>query len=94
MTHAQLRAFHAVATERSFTKAARLLRVSQPAVTFQVKALEESCGAVLLDRRGREVVPTELGEELFETTRRIFRAIFHGDTVAGYSFVSARIEFR
>ena len=72
MTHAQLRAFHAVATERSFTKAARLLRVSQPAITFQVKALEESCGAVLLDRRGREVVPTELGEGLFEMTRRIF----------------------
>ncbi len=72
MTHAQLRAFHAVATEKSFTKAAHLLRVSQPAITFQVKALEESCGATLLDRRGREVVPTELGEGVFEMTRRIF----------------------
>ncbi len=72
MTHAQLRAFHAVATERSFTKAARALRVSQPAVTIQVKALEESCGAALLDRRGRQVVPTELGEGLLAITRRIF----------------------
>ncbi len=72
ITHAQLRAFHAVATERSFTKAARALRVSQPAVTIQVKALEESCGAALLDRRGRQVVPTELGEGLLAVTRRIF----------------------
>ena len=72
ITHAQLRAFHAVATERSFTKAARALRVSQPAVTIQVKALEESCGAALLDRRGRQVVPTELGEGLLAITRRIF----------------------
>ncbi len=69
ITHAQLRAFHAVATERSFTKAARALRVSQPAGTIQVKALEEGCGAALLDRRGRGVVPTELGEGLLKLAR-------------------------
>ncbi len=72
MNHAQLRAFHAVATEGSFTKAARLLRVSQPAVTIQVKALEESCGAALFDRRGRGVAVTEFGEGLLVITRRIF----------------------
>ena len=72
MNHAQLRAFHAVATEGSFTKAARLLRVSQPAVTIQVKALEESCGAALFDRRGRGIAVTEFGEELLAISRRIF----------------------
>ncbi len=55
MNHAQLRAFHAVATEGSFTKAARALSVSQPAVTIQVKALEETYGVELLHRRGHHV---------------------------------------
>ena len=72
MNHAQIRAFHAVATEGSFTKAARLLGVSQPAVTIQVKALEESYGANLLHRRGPRVMLTDLGRGLLDITRRIF----------------------
>ena len=72
MNHAQLRAFHAVATEGSFTKAARALSVSQPAVTIQVKALEETYGVELLHRRGHHVSLTELGWALLEVTRRIF----------------------
>ncbi|MFQ5784434.1 MAG: LysR substrate-binding domain-containing protein [Alphaproteobacteria bacterium] len=72
MNHAQLRAFHAVATEGSFTKAARALGVSQPAVTIQVKALEEAYGVSLLDRRGHRVSLTDLGGGLVAITRRIF----------------------
>jgi len=72
MNHAQLRAFHAVATEGSFTKAARSLGVSQPAVTIQVKALEESYGVGLIDRRGHRLTLTDLGDRLLEVTRRIF----------------------
>ena len=72
MNHAQLRAFHAVATEGSFTRAARALRVSQPAVTIQVKALEEAYGISLLHRRGHQVSLTELGHGLLEITRRVF----------------------
>ncbi len=72
MNHAQLRAFHAVATEGSFTKAARALGVSQPAVTIQIKALEEAYGSALLLRRGHKVSLTELGSGLRDVTRRIF----------------------
>ncbi len=72
MNRAQLRAFHAVATEGSFTKAARALRVSQPAVTIQVKALEETYGVALLHRRGHRVSLTEIGRELLDITRRVF----------------------
>ena len=72
MNHAQIRAFHAVATEGSFTKAARLLGVSQPAVTIQVRALEEAYGVSLLHRSGQRVTLTYLGEGLLEYTRRIF----------------------
>lgn len=72
MNHAQIRAFHAVATEGGFTKAARLLGVSQPAVTIQVKALEESYGAGLLNRSGQTVTLSDLGRGLYSITRRIF----------------------
>ena len=72
MNHAQLRAFNAVANESSFTKAARALGVSQPAVTIQIKALEESYGTALLLRRGHKVSLTELGLSLLDITRRIF----------------------
>ena len=63
MNHTQLRAFHAVASEGSFTRAAAALHVTQPTLSGQVKALEEGFGVRLFDRRGRKVAPTELGCE-------------------------------
>lgn len=71
---AQLRAFHAVATEGGFTKAARLLNVTQPTLSQEVKALEDAHGVLLLDRSRRTVTPTEVGEKLFAITRRLFAA--------------------
>ncbi len=79
MNHAQLRAFHAVATEGSFTKAAEALRVSQPAVTIQVKALEEAYGVLLVHRRGHRVMLTDLGARLLDVTRRIFGLMEEAD---------------
>jgi len=72
MNHAQLRAFHAVATEGGFTRAAAALRVSQPTLSSQVKALEQAHGVRLFERRGRTVVPTELGRALLDISRRLF----------------------
>ena len=72
MTHSSLRAFHAVASEGSFTRAARSLGVTQPTLSAQVKALEQDYGVALFDRRGRGIVATTLGERLLEITRRMF----------------------
>jgi aminoethylphosphonate catabolism LysR family transcriptional regulator len=72
MNHAQLRAFHAVASEGSFTRAAVRLHVTQPTLSGQVKALEETYGVRLFDRRGRRVAPSDLGRQLLELTRRLF----------------------
>lgn len=74
MNYAQLRAFHAVATEGGFTKAARLLGVTQPTLSQEVKALEEAHGVRLFDRSRRAVALTELGQALFAITRRLFAA--------------------
>jgi LysR family transcriptional regulator, low CO2-responsive transcriptional regulator len=72
MSYANLRAFQAVASHGSFTRAAESLGVTQPTLSAQVKALEDQYGVALLDRRGRSVAATGLGEQLLEITRRLF----------------------
>jgi aminoethylphosphonate catabolism LysR family transcriptional regulator len=67
----QLRAFHAVASEGSFTRAAKVLNVTQPTLSAQVKGLEERYGVRLFDRRGRGVALSGLGEDLLAVTRRL-----------------------
>lgn len=70
-TAKQLRAFTSVAQEGGFAKAATKLGVTQPAVTLQVRALEEAYGVVLFERRGGAATLTDLGHELFALTRQI-----------------------
>ncbi|MFQ5775127.1 MAG: LysR substrate-binding domain-containing protein [Kiloniellaceae bacterium] len=72
MSHTHLRAFHAVAAEGGFSRAAAALHVSQPTLSAQVRALEERYGVKLFDRRGRGVGLTDLGRALFDITRRLF----------------------
>jgi len=62
-----LAAFAAVGRERSFTKAAAKLRVSQSALSQTIRALEEHLGVRLLSRTTRSVAPTEAGERLLRT---------------------------
>jgi len=70
VTLRQLRAFLAVAEERSFTRAAARLRVTQSALTVAIKALEAEIGLRLLDRTTRVVAPTLHGERLLVTAGR------------------------
>ena len=60
----QLRVFGAVARNLSFTVAAKELHLTQPAVSMQVKELEDACGAPLVERTGRGIRLTEAGAEL------------------------------
>ena len=59
--------FRAVATERSFTRAAAKLGVSQSALSHTIRGLEERLGLRLLTRTTRSVSPTEVGEHLLHT---------------------------
>ncbi|WP_145009841.1 LysR family transcriptional regulator [Pseudomonas oryzihabitans] len=61
-----LLAFIAVARARSFTRAAAQLRVTQPALSYTVRALEERLGVRLLTRSTRGVSPTEAGQRLLD----------------------------
>jgi DNA-binding transcriptional LysR family regulator len=62
-----LQAFLAVARERSFTKAAAKLGVSQSALSHTISGLEERLGVRLLARTTRSVAPTEAGERLLQS---------------------------
>src|SRR3954463_5911538 len=62
----ELTAFLAVAREKSFTRAAARLGVSQSALSHTVRSLEERLGVRLLTRTTRSVSPTEAGERLMQ----------------------------
>jgi DNA-binding transcriptional LysR family regulator len=70
----QLAAFCAVVERRSFSQAAERLGVTQPAVSQQVRGLEERLGRQLLDRSGRRVEPTEAGWRLYRSAQRVLVA--------------------
>jgi aminoethylphosphonate catabolism LysR family transcriptional regulator len=65
-----LKAFHAVATQGSFTKAAASLHLTQPTLSDHVSGLESRFGVKLFKRHGRGVVLTAMGRALLELTRR------------------------
>src|SRR5690348_11601162 len=71
MADRRLRVFHAVAKHLSFTKAAEALFMTQPAVTFQVKQLEEHFNARLFDRTQGRITLTPAGALAYEYAERI-----------------------
>jgi len=78
MTHLtlrQLRYFEAVARHAHFGRAAEDCAVSQPALSMQIRELEDALGAALFERAARQVRLTSLGEALRERTRDILRSV-------------------
>jgi len=74
VNHQHLRAFHAIATEASVSRAARRLNVAQPTLSQQLKALEHRHGVVLFENRKPPLQLTAAGVELFGLTQRLFAA--------------------
>jgi len=64
-----LRAFCQIVRLGSISRAAEALYISQPAVTLQLKSLEQALGVKLLERAGRRLAPTREGEALYELAR-------------------------
>ncbi len=71
MADRRLQVFHAVAKQRSFTRAAEALFMTQPAVTFQIRQLEEQYRTRLFERRTGDVALTPAGELVFSYAERI-----------------------
>ena len=73
MTFEDLRVFVTVAAERSFSKAAKKLRRTQPAVSQAIRRLEQSAGERLVDRSSRDGTLTDAGEMLLDYAHRLLR---------------------
>lgn len=72
MADRRLQVFHTVARLLSFTKAAESLHMTQPAVTFQVRQLEEYFNTRLFDRTHNRISLTDAGQRVYEYADRIF----------------------
>ncbi|MFT7060114.1 MAG: aminoethylphosphonate catabolism LysR family transcriptional regulator [Pseudorhodobacter sp.] len=72
MRYSQLRAFHAVATRGGFSRAAEALHLTQPAISEQVRKLEQDHDILLFRREKKRVYLTQSGEALLLRTRPFF----------------------
>lgn len=77
-----LEAFLQVARERSFTRAAAALFLTQPSVTARIQALEQEMGRPLFERRGRTVRLTDVGEALLPFATRALELLQEGAEAA------------
>jgi len=71
ITLRQLQVFESVAKNLSFTQASKQLHLSQPAVSMQIKQLEENIGIPLFEQLGRKIFLTEAGQEMYHYSRVI-----------------------
>ncbi|MCB2081112.1 MAG: LysR family transcriptional regulator, partial [Rickettsiales bacterium] len=72
----------AVADLRNFSEAAVQCHVSQPTLSHQIKKLEEWLGVQVFERTNRRVMPTEAGEAIIRTARRILQEVEHIHDIA------------
>jgi LysR family hydrogen peroxide-inducible transcriptional activator len=75
ITLRQLHYFDALATHSHFGRAAAACAISQPALSMQIKELEDALGAVLIERGARQVRLTKFGEAAAARTRDILRSV-------------------
>ena len=75
ITLRQLRYFNALARQGHFGRAAEACAISQPALSMQIKDLEDALGGVLLERSPRQVALTTFGEEAAPRVRDILRLV-------------------
>lgn len=70
-----LKLFNVLAAELSFSKAAHILYISQPALSMQIKKMEKEMGFKLFAKSGKSVYLTENGKTLYEYTKKIFSLV-------------------
>lgn len=83
LTFRQLNVFEAVARLLSFSRAAEELHLTQPAVSMQIKQLEENVGLPLFEQLGKKIFLTEAGHELYQYSRAIAQQVAEVESVLG-----------
>src|SRR5215475_7906432 len=75
VTLRQLRYFDSLARHGHFGRAAEACAISQPALSMQIREMEDALGGALLERSARQVALTQFGEELIQRVRDILRSV-------------------
>src|SRR3954454_19672375 len=75
LTMRQLRYFDALARLGHFGRAAEACSISQPALSMQIKEIEQALGGTLLERSARQVTLTQFGEGIMQRGRDILRSV-------------------
>ena len=96
----QLHIFCKVVEHKSFSKAAKIVQISQPTISNHIKELETHFGCPLIDRLARSAVPTKAGELLYQYARRLlalrdetemalheFKGMIKGNLIVGGSTI-------
>lgn len=83
LTLRQLSVFEAVARHLSFSRAARELHLTQPAVSMQIKQLEQNVGIALFEQLGKKIYLTEAGRELSHYSRTVAQQLAEAELVLG-----------
>lgn len=83
VTFRQLKVFEAVARQLSFSRAAEELHLTQPAVSMQIKQLEESVGLPLFEQIGKKIFLTDAGNEVYRCSRNIAEQLSDAEAVLG-----------
>jgi len=81
LTLRQLQCFSAVARNLSFTRAAEALHLTQPAVSMQIRQLEQQTGIAITEQIGKQIYLTEAGEEVFRYAKSILQQVDEMDDV-------------
>ncbi|HVC49501.1 MAG TPA: LysR family transcriptional regulator, partial [Burkholderiales bacterium] len=81
ITLRQLRVFEAVVKHMSYTRASEELHLTQPAVSMQIRQLEDTVGMPLFEQLGKRIYLTEAGNEMLRYGKRILHEVNEADTV-------------
>ena len=81
VTFRQLKVFESVARHLNFTRAAEELHLTQPAVSMQIKQLEQNVELPLFEHMGKKVFLTEAGNEMYHYSRSIAQLLGEADEV-------------
>jgi len=81
LTFRQLSVFEAVARHLSYSRAAEEMHLTQPAVSMQIKQLEENVGLPLFEQLGKKIFLTEAGHELYHYSRAIAQQLTEAEAV-------------
>jgi len=81
LTLRQMKVFEAVARLSSYTRAAEELHLTQPAVSMQIKQLEENAGLPLFEQLGKKIYLTQAGQEMHHYSRAIAQQLDEVDKV-------------